>query len=405
MLKTPLKILHITPIYEPAWKAGGVVRSTSLLCRALAKLGHEVTVFTTNSDGKGYLDVPVNVPVNVGGVKVYYFHTNFPSFLRYSRQLKIACKKMITDFDIIHITSFWNYPGIPAAKEATKAGIPYVVSTRGTFVPTAINSKKLKKWVYLKLFDQYVLKNAKAYHYTTLLERKKMRSFKIQKPNFLIPNGFDLNEFNDIPNRLESRRNLGLREDNLAVSFLGRLNWVKAIDVLIKGFARVAKNIPEAMLILAGPDGGEEKNLRKLVIEMNLVDKVMFLGPVDKQGRLNLFSASDVFALVSFTENFGNAAAEAMAAGVPILVSENVGICDAVKEDGAGLVVPVDEDAVANALSEMLSNPTRLKEMGKAAYESARKRYDIKVVAKLMATAYEDILSGRRSPELLWQED
>ena len=137
---------------------------------------------------------------------------------------------------------------------------------------------------------------------------------------------------------------------------------------------------------------------------MNLVDKVMFLGPVDKQGRLNLFSASDVFALVSFTENFGNAAAEAMAAGVPILVSENVGICDAVREDGAGSVVPVDEDAIAAALIEMLSNPNRLKDMGKAAYESARKRYDIKVVAKLMAKAYEDILTGRRSPELNWED-
>ena len=89
-----------------------------------------------------------------------------------------------------------------------------------------------------------------------------MSFFKIQKPNFLIPNGFDLDEFENIPNRLESRRNSGIKENNLVVSFLGRLNWVKAIDVLIKGFARIAKNIPEAMLILAGPDGGEEKNLK-----------------------------------------------------------------------------------------------------------------------------------------------
>ena len=103
-------------------------------------------------------------------------------------------------------------------------------------------------------------------------------------------------------------------------------------------------------------------------------------------------------------ENFGYAAVEAMAAGVPVLISENVGICDAVRENGAGLVVPVNEDAIANALIEMLSNPERLKAMGKTAYELARKRYDIEVVAKLMVKAYEDVLTGRRSPECNWKE-
>ncbi|HEB74400.1 MAG TPA: glycosyltransferase [Candidatus Desulfofervidus auxilii] len=398
-----MKILHVTPLYEPAWKAGGVVRFTSLLCRGLAELGHDVTVFTTNSDGYGYLEVPVNVATDVGRVEVYYFHTNSPRFIRYSRQLRLACKEMIVKYDIVHITSFWNYPGLPAAKEAIKRNIPYVVSTSGTFVPTALNSKKIRKWIYLKLFDEKILKNASAYRYTTPLERKKMKTFKIQKPSFLAPSGLALKEFDNLPSQTEGRRMLGIEQDYFVVSFLGRLNWVKAIDVLMKGFKKIHRDFPKAMLVLAGPDGGEEKELRELAVKLNIVDKVIFLGPVNKDGRLKLFAASDLLALVSWTESFGYAAVEAMAAGVPVLVSENVGICDAVREDGAGLVVPVDEDAIANALSEMLSNPNRLKDMGKAAYKSARKRYDIKIVAKLMATAYEDILTGRRSPECNWE--
>jgi glycosyltransferase involved in cell wall biosynthesis len=113
--------------------------------------------------------------------------------------------------------------------------------------------------------------------------------------------------------------------------------------------------------------------------------------------------ASDLFWLATYPgENFGNAAVEAMAAEVPVLVSENVGICDAVREDNAGLVVSVDEDAITMALIEMISNSNKLKEMGKNAYQSARNRYDIKVVAKLMATAYEDVLTDRRSSECNW---
>ncbi len=404
MLKTPLKILHVTPIYEPAWKAGGVVRSTSSLCRALVELGHEVNVFTTNSDGKRHLDVPVNKPVDVGGVEVWYFHTPYPGMIRYSGKLKKACKQMIKDFDIIHITSFWNYPGLPAAKEAFELEIPYIVSTRGTFVPTALNSKKLKKLIYLKLFDQFVLKNASAYHFTTLLERKKMDLFKIQKPNFINPNGLDLMEFSDLPGKSDSNKVLKLDEDSFVITFLGRLNWVKAIDFLVKGFVKVSKKFSNAILVLAGPDGGEEANLKELVKDLGIVDKVIFLGPIDKEKRLKLFASTDILALVSWTENFGNAAVEAMAAGVPVLVSENVGICDAVSEDGAGLVVPVDEDAIAKALIQMLFDSERLKAMGKAAYESARKRYDIRVVAELMAKAYEDVLTGRRSPECNWED-
>lgn len=401
-----MRILHVTPIYEPAWKAGGVVRSTSLLCRALAELGHEVTVFTTNSDGKGYLDVPVNVPVEVGGVKVYYFHTNFPSFFRYSRQLKIVCKKMITDFDIIHITSFWNYPGIPAAREATKAGIPYVVSTRGTLTPGALSRKLWKKWLYLHLVDYRIMKKASAIHFTTRLEMESTKWLKrLRIPNFIIPNGLNFDEFNEPPSKKEAKKKFGFPNDNLLVSYLGRLDPRKGLDVFIRAFRKIANIYPHVNLVIAGPDYGYKSKLRNIISSLELQNKVTFIDYISPKERNIFLSATDLFVLPAYEgENFGNAAVEAMAAGVPVLVSENVGICDAVREDGAGLVVPVDENAIANALSEMISNPTRLKEMSKAAYESARKRYDIKVVAKLMAKAYKDILTGRRSLEVEWED-
>ena len=382
------------------------MRSNSLLCRAIAELGHEVTVFTTNSDGRGYLDVPVNVPVDVGGVKVYYFHTNFPSFLRYSRQLKIACKKMIADFDIVHITSFWNYPAIPAVKEAVKANIPYVVSTRGTLIPGALSRKLWKKWLYLQLVDYRILKKASAIHFTTWLERESTNCLeRLRIPNFIIPNGLNFDEFNELPSKKETKKKFGLPIDNIVVSYLGRLDPRKGLDVFIKGFSKIAHIYPDVRVFIAGPDYGYKSKLEDIVSALKLQNRVTFIDFICPNERVDFLSASDVLILPAYEgENFGNAAVEAMAAGVPVLVSENVGICDAVRKDGAGMVVPVKEDAIANALNEMLSNPERLKEMGKAAYASVRKRYDIKVVAKLMAKAYEDILTGRRSRECGWED-
>lgn len=399
-----MNILHIIPIYEPAWKTGGVVRSTSLLCRALAELGHNVIVFTTNSDGHSYLNVPVDIPINIGGVRVYYFHTNIPRFIRYSKRLKIACREMINKFDIVHITSFWNYPGIPAAREAIKSGVPYVVSTRGTLILGALHRKLWKKWLYLRIVEYKILKNASAIHFTTKLERessKWLNRFKI--PNFIIPNGLNLGEFCKLPPKKEAKRKFGFPIDNLLISYLGRLDPRKGLDIFIKAFSKIANSYPHVNLLIAGPDYGYKTKLRDIV-SLELQNKVTFIDYISPKERNVFLSATDIFILPAYEgENFGNAAVEAMAAGVPVLVSENVGICNAVKEDGAGLVVPVSEDAIANALSEMLSNPNRLKEMGKAAYESVRKRYNIKVVARLMATAYEDILTGRQSPECNWE--
>ena len=230
-----------------------------------------------------------------------------------------------------------------------------------------------------------------------------MQAFKIKKPNFLIPNGLDMREFEVDLEKKKAKELLGIDSNSILISFLGRLNWVKGLDVLLKAFVKAYHKFSEAVLVLAGPDGGEKMKLEEISKELRVESRVLFIGPVDSREKMSLFAASDIFALVSWTENFGYAAVEAMAAGVPVLVSENVGICDAVREDGAGLVVPVDEEAIAEALIEMLSNPDKLREMGEAAYESARKRYDIRVVAELMAKAYEDVLTGRRIPECNWE--
>ena len=402
-----MKILHVTPAYEPAWKTGGVVRAISLLCRGLVSLGHKVTVYTTNTDGTNYLSVPVNQPVDVGGVEVWYFHTPMPRFFRYSRELAKACRNSISRFDIVHIASFWNYPAIPAAKECKKRRIPYVVSTHGTLIDDAVNRKKLRKLIYLKLFDNRNITGASAIHFTAKLERKTTTLFYPNGvPSFIVPNGLDLEEFASLPNKSHSfNGEFGLPPQNKVIAYLGRLDPRKGLDVLIISLSEVAKRFPMLSLLVVGPDSYEYKShLEDIVRREGLNNIVKFVGFLEPSKRNFLFSNTDILILPAWEgENFGYAAVEAMATGIPVLVSENVGICDAVREDGAGLVVSVNEDVIANALIEMLSNPERLKEMGKAAYESARKRYDIKVVAKLMAKAYEDILTGRRSPECSWE--
>jgi glycosyltransferase involved in cell wall biosynthesis len=383
---------------------GGVVRAVSQLCRGLATLGVDVTVYTTNGSGDGWLDIPINQLVEIGGVKVYYFHTELPRIFRYSKALKEACSKNIRSFDIVHIASFWNYPGIPTGKEVRRNNIPYVISPHGTLTSYALSHSRLKKWLYMKSIELRNLKGAAAVHFTTEVEREATAHLRFQNASFVIPNGLDFKEFEILPSRNKAHHQLGIPGGVIVLTYLGYLDYIKKLDMIILAIARIIKKFTNVRLLIAGPDYGLESSLRDLVQKLGIQRYVTFIGFVDNQKRAQLLSATDLLILLSLSENFGYSAAEAMAAGVPVLVSDQVGIAPDVEEDKAGFVVPTDVNAIAYILEEILSHPERLKERGDAAYNSARKRYDIRVVAKKMLKAYEDILTGRRSPECHWSD-
>jgi glycosyltransferase involved in cell wall biosynthesis len=399
---TLMKILHITPAYEPAWHLGGVVGSVSQLTRGLSRLGHEVTVFTTDSGGDRRLAVPVNQPIDKSGVTVYYFNVDFFLKFFYSTSLTVSCSRMIREFEILHLTAFWNYPGIVGGYFARKANVPYLVSVHGTLREAALQHKSWKKWPYFQVIEKRNIRGAAAIHYTTAMERELDSFHCFSNPSFIVPNGFTIDEFQTLPKKKKAKESLGVNPHTKVITFLGRLDPIKNLHLLLEAMSNESLRKEDCILILAGPDCGAERSLKRLALHYGHKPQLKFMGPVDPEARLNLLAASDLLVLVSQHENFGNAAVEAMLAGVPVLLSEQVGICREVAADGAGVVVPLTVEAVSDGLVNMLADPEKLAAMGSTAAASARSRYNIDIVARQMAKAYEDILAGRRSPGLNW---
>lgn len=399
-----MKVLHITPSYEPAWELGGVVRAVSSLCRGLARLGVDVTVFTTDRGNNRRLAVPVNRMLELGGVKVWYFRADYSLKFAYSRALYAALKSCITEFDLLNFHAFWCYPGIVAGIEARKQRIPYIVFTHGTIADYALAHKPFKKKIYMKLVEERNLRQASALCYTVELEREMTASLGLSAPSFVIPNGVEPSEFRHLPDKQQAKEKWGLPTDSQPILYLGRLVQGKSLQMLLEAFTRVAETLPRAYLVLAGPDQGLKSTLMELAARLKVESRVIFTGYVKPEKRNSLLRAAEVLALVSQGENFGYTAVEAMMTGLPVLVSEKVGISREITADRAGLVIPLHINAIAKALMQMLSAPKKLKTMGRAAAAAARRRYDIKVVAQMMATAYEDILSGRRTPGLGWSD-
>lgn len=399
-----MKILHVTPSYEPAWHLGGVIRSISQLSRALVRLGHDVTIFTTDSGRDCRMVVPINQKVMVEGVEVYYFKTNLSLKYAYSRSLAKACHVHIKDFDIVHIISFWCYPGIPASKAALLHDVPFLVSPFGTLIQGALRDKIWKKYLYFNLVEKRIINRAHAIRYETEFERETMAFHKFEPPSFILPTGYEIREFQEICDSTGAKRRLRIEPHQRVITFLGRLHPIKSLDLLIRAVAHSSLQDIDLLLLLAGPDGGIERDLRQLAISLGVDNRVRFLGKIDPKDRNKLFAASDIVALVSRHENFGNAAVEAMLAGVPVLLSEHVGNCRDALADGAGMVVPLQVESIAQALTTMLSNPDKLAAMGRAAVVAAQRRYDITLISQQMATAYADIITGRRSGGLSWSE-
>jgi glycosyltransferase involved in cell wall biosynthesis len=302
--------------------------------------------------------------------------------------------KTINNFDIVHLAALWSYIGFITVLAARKQKIPYIVSPHGVLVAYALRQKWLKKRVFRLLFENHNLRYAAAIHFASELERDITTHLRLRTPGFVVPNALDCSEFDYKPSTSEARRRLGFPDDSKLISFLGRLHVGKGLPLLIQAFDDIADRFPQARLVLAGPDAGAESRLQQLVVELGLQDRVTFTGYVNSQQRLDLLVSSHLLALTRYSgENFAYSVVEAMAAGVPVLVSENVGVTADVAEEGAGRVVALEKGAIAKAMQETLLDDDKRQIMGKAGYIAARKRYDLRSVARAMLREYERVLA------------
>lgn len=166
--------------------------------------------------------------------------------------------------------------------------------------------------------------------------------------------------------RRSERERMAIADDAVVVVFASKLVHRKRAADLLAAFASFVERLPDAMLVVAG-SGEEERTLRELAAPLGA--RVRFVGFQNQSELPALFAASDVFVLPASDEPWGLVVNEAMAAGLPVVVSDDVGAApDLVEGRGTGLVFPVgDIGRLAEALAELLSKPELRMRMGRAA--------------------------------------
>jgi len=401
-----MRILFVTAYYQPAFVYGGPVRSIATLCEGLVRAGVSVTVFTTNANGTDQvLDVPTDQAVCVNGVDVWYFalapsakHIPF-----YSPTLGQACRAQIGQFDAAYLYGTWTYPMLAGGKAAQAAGVPYVISPRGAFMTRSLQEKQLKKRLYYWLVERNLLRRAAAIHCTSNMEQQQLAQLISHPSRVLIANGLDLTPFAKLPSRGMLRAQLGLSSTAQLSIFAGRLAAEKRLDLTLEAFAEVAQQMPEAHLALIGPEAGCGPSLYEQIKWLNLQNRVHFVGALTRSELLQAYADADLLVLLSRRENFGMVVVEAMAAGLPVLLSSEVGVADQVAQAGAGHVVSSSSHEIAQVWRQMLMvDDSERQKMGKCGQALAQQHFSQEITAAQMLTLLQRISKQTKVDNLVF---
>lgn len=393
-----MKILHVLETLSPRY--GGPVSVLLPLAEAQQRAGHEVSILTTNADyPRGTYRVPGMDTVAGGTVSVFYGAVQFAP-LRISWDVAAYLRRTIDEFDVIHIHGLYRFPPTYAAYQARRHGVPYVVRPLGSLDPylygtSSTGSVRLKR-LYERWFDLPNLHAAGAIHYTAAEERERAAFLGIKAPSFVVPNGLDWARYHTLPGRGALRARWGLGEEPM-VLFLGRLHFKKGLDLLIPAFEALLRRVPRAQLVIAGPENDDYgQKVRTWVRERGLEAAVHFVGSLHGADVVQAYVDADVFALPSYTENFGMTVAEAMACALPVVISDQVNIHGAVTGAGAGLVTRCDTDEVAGALEALLRDPERRRSMGEGGRRLVRDHYTWPAIVEALSQEYRTVIDRQR---------
>ncbi|HTT33625.1 MAG TPA: glycosyltransferase [Methylomirabilota bacterium] len=361
-----MRILNVTETYAPFLEFGGPPVKVRALAEGLAQRGHRVTVLTA--------DWGFEKRVESLGEKISAERSPFgwrhrgqdveaiylPTWLHYRRvswnpAVKRYCRVWLAKFDVVHIFGLYDLLGPAVAAACRKRKIPYVVEPIGMFVPI-VRNLWLKR-MYHRVTGRRLLQGASRLVATSGQEIEELAAGGIERAKIVLRrNGVEAPK--SWPERGAFRKRLRISDETKLVLFLGRLSVKKSPGLLLEAFAETQKRLTPAAMALAfvGPDeGGVRAQLEQQAAQLGIQASVHFAGPVFGQEKWAAYRDSDVFVLPSQNENFGNTAAESMAAGTPVIVSEGCGIAPLLANQ-AGLVVRHDVKALAGTLEKFLGD-------------------------------------------------
>lgn len=393
-----LNILQIVPSISLVY--GGPSQMVRGLSSALTRQNATVTVLTTDAngdEGQAPLDVPLNQPVETDGYQTIYFRC--APFRRYKFSLPLLqwLGQNAKNYDIAHIHALFSPVTSLAATVARRQKLPYILRPLGTLDPADLAKKKQVKQVYAALLEGPNIQGCAALHFTSDQEAKVSERFGAKPQDVVLPLGVVLPEFScsETEAKRQIQQRYGIPDGVPLVLFMSRIDPKKGLDLLLPALESLHQLGHRFHFVLCGgnpQDQGYVDSIGQQVENSVLKDCTTVTGFVTGDLKAQILQAADVFVLPSYYENFGIAVAEAMAAGKPVVISDQVHIWQDIKTSQSGWVTTCDQSDLTQNLIEALRDTSDRHQRGENGRKFARENYGWDAIATRMLDTYHQLL-------------
>lgn len=383
-----LKVLHVLPTLDP--RLGGPSSAVRGMSRSLAAAGLDVMIASTTTGEQWQAE---GVPTFQARVAIPRL---LPSSFYYAPELARWMERRIRDFDVVHVHTVFNFPSALACRLAKRHRVPYVVRPCGILDPWSLAQGRLKKRLWMRLIERANLEGAAAIHFTCEEERLAASGLIGTVPCIVTPLGVDV----------PSARRAEPSGPEKQILFLSRLHSKKGLERLVEALEKLHRERDDFVLVIAGRGkDAYERQLRRLVADAGLAARTRWCGFVEGAEKEQLLQRAAMFVLPSYQENFGIAVAEAMAYGIPVVISDRVNIQALVTENRAGIVVGSDGESLISAIRRLLDDPALRVQCGANAASAAVRHFSWDAIAQDLIGLYRRLRKGQPIPNSDMSED
>lgn len=401
-----MRILQVVHSMDP--RSGGPTAVVSNTARSLQEASHDVSILTTTVQSSEPWVSPaehrdrVEGQPGLSGVKIHWVNAwgRRGIWQRYAygpsahKSLRAIFHSPEKRPHVVHINGTFSHLTQQAAAAARRYSVPYIVTPMGSLSSLCLaRGNSMLKRLFIRAFLERDLQHAATVQATCEHEALNVANLNANCRIDVVPHGVSLPSGDDWASRDIFLSQFPQLRGKRFVLFLSRVHPIKRLDLLIRAFSSLGTRFPELLLVVAGNDSGALQGAKDLIHDMRLEEKVLFTGFLAADSKRGALEAADVFALPSEHENFGVAVVEAMAHGVPTIVTKGVAAHDYVDASGCGYTVDSTPDAIAEGLQRVLLG-------GKAHYGGRGRQFVIdhltwSRVSQILTSMYQDAVSAR----------
>jgi glycosyltransferase involved in cell wall biosynthesis len=397
-----MKILQIgSPLTTFTGDMGLIFKSS----KELIDLGHEVTIVTTDADSFFYdkekskifsntrnqLAKATEKSIIFKGVPLFALHCKIHKFGFFCPDAKKFAREIISDFDIVHVCTWYSHICMIFAQVAYEKNIPFIISSWGTLLPSTRKLKKTQKLIADQLYTKKILNHATGYQSVGESESKEFLKMGISSESiYRLDNPIELEKF-EITKRGNILKKYNI-QDKRFLLFLGRINEKKGIELLLESFFNILKKQNELILVLAGSGTKEyEIEIKKMVNKLKLENNVIFTGLVTENEKLELLESASLFVLTSHSDVHPIAVQDALAMSLPVVITQACDYPEVLNYD-AGVIVNEDVNQITDAILGIINDKERLDSMSKNARNLVLEKFELKIQIKKYEEMYYDVI-------------